>query len=903
MTKQRTVLDIRLAVLGIAALIGGSFCLAATPASAQAPNTETRRAFIVGVQRYSDRDIQPLTRSDSDAADVASDLQDMGFDKKNVTLATDIRSKDDFDKKFQAFLKTVNEGDDVFFFFSGHGIGVEATNTNYLLLADLQSLKTYTRNQLLAGDRENNDIVELKMPSYEGSYETDEIPKDGVSVADITQAIAAKKPKTAFLVLDACRSVPREVENTINSGSQLLPDVDLANGFLVLYSAAYGETAVESLGADDHRRNSLFTEVLRSEMQRPGQTLIGLADRTKLVVSKFAAKRGFQQDPEYYQNLGTANTFMLVDSVGAERFPLPQQKCEGAEADWDQISKQPERYTLERHLRRFPDCKTAEEARKALVNLMNSAQGEAPMAIPISRQLDDCDRLAASDTDTGRPPEAPGVPLDQIDADKAITACNKSIKDNPRVPRFLFNLGRAEIAAAYALPSDDPRRADRLTEAHADLHDAAAAGYVAALYNLAVFSYIDTSDEDRAESDKDLKEAANQGFPPAMYELGLRYEFGLAGMDINNDQAHEWMAKAADSGYTPAMVEVAGLLWKGLGMQNGAANARRAVEWAERAASAGSTKAKRLLGEFYLYGNVRPKTGEEVDSNSTTEENDPNSVYPDPTQALLWFGRAASENDPIAQYYLADMMEKGEGLPIAQPEVAARYYRLAAHGGDEDAEIVLADGLRSGKFMIDPANGENEVVDLLNRALSQGSARAALDLAKIYRTGEFGPKDPLKAMQYAYQAIKLSVQADPTTPDGDPYYEIQAGVLLAEMAVNGQANDASGNPLLTQDEIDRLQRYYGQVDPQTRKVKVRQLWVPLYCPEAAKWRQVWVWDWGRSESPTEPQFRSLERETDCYENQTLRRTLIASFQLARKDKVPFADLIIQQIKAAQASIQ
>jgi uncharacterized protein len=68
-------------------------------------------------------------------------------------------------------------------------------------------------------------------------------------------------------------------------------------------------------------------------------------------------------------------------------------------------------------------------------------------------------------------------------------------------------------------------------------------------------------------------------------------------------------------------------------------------------------------------------------------------------------------------------------------------------------------------------------------------------------------------------------------------------------------------------------------------------------------KPVWVWDWGRSESPTEPQFRSLERQTGCYDNWTMRRVLINSFQLARKDKVPFADLVFEEIKAAQGGGQ
>jgi len=72
-----------------------------------------------------------------------------------------------------------------------------------------------------------------------------------------------------------------------------------------------------------------------------------------------------------------------------------------------------------------------------------------------------------------------------------------------------------------------------------------------------------------------------------------------------------------------------------------------------------------------------------------------------------------------------------------------------------------------------------------------------------------------------------------------------------------------------------------------------------FCGGAFRER-VWVWDWGRSESPTEPQFRSLEREWGCADNDILRRTLSAAFDAARKAKVPFADLILQQIAAAQA---
>src|SRR5260370_19380367 len=132
----------------------------------------------------------------------------------------------------------------------------------------------------------------------------------------------------------------------------------------------------------------------------------------------------------------------------------------------------------------------------------------------------------------------------------------------------------------------------------------------------------------------------------------------------------------------------------------------------------------------------------------------PSSVIADKTQSLLWFGRGAEVGDPAAQYELAFLMEMGHGLPNPQPEISERYYRLAARGGNEEAEIRFAERLRLGRVLVKPENGGEEAVDLLQRALSQDSARAARRLAMIYRNGELGePKSPLKAMKYAYQAI------------------------------------------------------------------------------------------------------------------------------------------------------
>ena len=225
----------------------------------------------------------------------------------------------------------------MFFFYSGHGLGVEANNTDYLLLSDIKSLYSYTRDQMIEADRRRDDIISLKMPSFEGAYENDEIAKNGVSVADLMASIADKKPKIAILMLDACRSLieattdEREIKRSATSGSRLLPTKDLAAGSIVVFSASFGETAIESFGFGDHRRNSLFTEVVRSELQRPGQTLIELAQRDQSHGPRVRFVRAGGSRSRSISRISASTTISRWSiRSGPQRFPLTQQQCEGA---------------------------------------------------------------------------------------------------------------------------------------------------------------------------------------------------------------------------------------------------------------------------------------------------------------------------------------------------------------------------------------------------------------------------------------------------------------------------------------------------------------------------------------------------------------------------------------------
>jgi TPR repeat protein/uncharacterized protein (UPF0335 family) len=892
------------AALMFAALIG-MLSLASTSARA----ADTRRAFLVGIERYSDGFIQRLDRTVNDAKDLAKDLEEVGFDKKNIKAVTDLKNRDAFEKEFSAFLKTIEAGDTVLFFFSGHGFGVEADQTNYLLFTDLKSPFTYTKSQLSEQERKNADVVRLRIPSFLDAYQQSEIP-NGISATEVQRRLAERNPKTVIMVLDACRSLvaadlgdsqdAKPIKRGNDSGSRLLTVRQPPPGFMVLYSASFGEQAVEKLGIFDTGRNSLFTDVLRSELQRPGQTLVELGDRVKLMVRSIANANGIQQEPEYAYNGSSLEDFSLVGSIGRERFHMAQDKCAGETEDWDQIKKLQKRELYDRHRRRFDGCGTAELARRALAELALSSDDpiEAPVTV-VNRSVSDCDRLAASDQDRARPPEVSGVLWDKLDAEAAIAACTKAVEENPRIARYLYNLGRGYQKLGTRPGLDEADRSRALRSARLSYDDATKRGYVSALNDLAVlYENGDGVEANGAQAIELFKKAAQQGDPLAMYNLALHYRDGTNDVKRDVGQAAEWFAKSAESGSVSAMVELGDALINGRGQ---AQNPRRGLEWLQRAADAGSVRAKFLLGMTYLKGKICGCGGEDS----------PNSQRQDPDLALLWFGRVAETGDSDAQAILARIMERGIGLLNPQPEIAERYWRLAAYGGSESAQFEFADRLRRGFLLVKQEFGEHEAITLLQRAMSQGSPQAALALAQINRNGELGQeKKPIEAMRLAYHAIELAVLTDPMTDEGNPFHEIGAAHLLIEMAKSGEGADAMGRPLLTQEEIGRLERYYGAVDPVTKKVAIRRLYVPITCRirrsgngrNDVRWTNrewLWVWDWGRSESPTEPQMRNIERTSGCSDNGDLRSTLVDVYQQAKKNKVSFADLIDQKIKTAQ----
>lgn len=160
-----------------------------------------RKAMIVGVQNYDA--FAPLESCHGDVDDMKELLMQGGFEDDHIWALKDAAYGETLtaSKLFSnvnAFARGINEGDEVIFFFSGHGIGGSDGN-NYLMGSD--------------GNIEN--------PEKYGS----------ISVEEIKRIIKEKKPSEAILIIDACRSFVKKEDKGI--GNQVSSNMNIGKGIKV----------------------------------------------------------------------------------------------------------------------------------------------------------------------------------------------------------------------------------------------------------------------------------------------------------------------------------------------------------------------------------------------------------------------------------------------------------------------------------------------------------------------------------------------------------------------------------------------------------------------------------------------------------------------------------------------
>ncbi len=262
-----------------------------------------RLAFVVGIDNYDH--VVRLDRAVNDADAIGSVLSQLGF-------SVDIVKNPDRSELLAQFLRFrshVEPEDIVVFYFAGHGVMV--AGGNYLLPKDIPDV---------------------------GSLDADLVAEDGIGVHDVIEWLQARNPQVSILIIDACRDAPFNGVRTRGIWkTRGLGRVSAAEGTFILYSAGFGQSALDGLDDHDHDPDSVFTRVLKKKLTEPHLELRSLARQVRQEVHQLTmAAVNYDQLPAYQDEL--LGDFYFEPE--APRRPQAQTNQSGVGAE-EQIGQRP----------------------------------------------------------------------------------------------------------------------------------------------------------------------------------------------------------------------------------------------------------------------------------------------------------------------------------------------------------------------------------------------------------------------------------------------------------------------------------------------------------------------------------------------------------------------------------
>jgi uncharacterized caspase-like protein len=307
-------------------------------ASRGAPAEARRLALVVGNDSY--KNVEPLKNARQDAKAIAEALKGLGFD---VTLKQDL-TLTALKATLREFKSRVSGGDEVVFYFSGHG--VQFDGTNYLVPIDI--------------------VAESEQ----------QVADDAVPLQRVLDDLRDQKARFSLAIVDACRDNPFKGQGRAIGGRGLAP-VTAANGQMVLYSAGAGQAALDRLGAADKNPNGVFTRVLIKQINRPGVPVDRMLKNVRDEVVQLAKSANHEQVPALYdQSIGefyfrsgaaeaTARPSAELASVTTSPASAPDRVPSSSELEqsyWARIKDSTDAEDFKDYAQQFPKGAHAAEA-------------------------------------------------------------------------------------------------------------------------------------------------------------------------------------------------------------------------------------------------------------------------------------------------------------------------------------------------------------------------------------------------------------------------------------------------------------------------------------------------------------------------------------------------------------
>ena len=230
----------------------------------EALKTGQRFAIVIGNDDY--KNVPKLENAVGDAKAISGLLSRLGY---QVLTFNNLNEKE-FKRSLRQFKQRLKGGEEVVFFFAGHG--VQIGSANYLLPTDV------------------------------GSDSEDQIQDEGIPLQRVLDDFSESKVKFSLAMVDACRDNP--FKSTGRSiGGRGLAATSAATGQMIIFSAGTGQQALDRLGNNDKARNGLFTRVLIEKVSQSKEPIHILMRDVRAEVAKLAQSVGHEQVPAIYDQV------------------------------------------------------------------------------------------------------------------------------------------------------------------------------------------------------------------------------------------------------------------------------------------------------------------------------------------------------------------------------------------------------------------------------------------------------------------------------------------------------------------------------------------------------------------------------------------------------------------------
>ncbi|MBB3914794.1 caspase family protein [Rhizobium fabae] len=292
------------------------------------------------------------------------------------------------------------------------------------------------------------------------------------------------------------------------------------------------------------------------------------------------------------------------------------------------------------------------------VTLQAANDDLAPATVTFKPTLDACDTAAAAPLDLQG--MTAGKLPNEIDPNVALPACTEAIKAYPEVARFVYQLGRAQLA-----------NRDTKT-AFATIKKAMDAGHVRAISEVSALYLVGASVPANLEKSSEIAAmGAKKGDPYALYAYGKSLYYGR-GAKADIQEGLKLMLQAADLGHTYAMNELGYIFFNGV---NVPPDIDRGIRFYESGLKRDDIYSMNSLGMIYRAGKAVPQ---------------------DLEKALELFRKAAEGGQPYAPRNIGLMYRDGLGVPKDEA-TSITWLEMGAERGDywsafERAKMAKGDG-------------------------------------------------------------------------------------------------------------------------------------------------------------------------------------------------------------------